>query len=187
MFAWTLWRRLGVSSLQFWWEEWWMPAEPCQVQGAWWLSPSCRGAWLPVCGVALQITVQNWSTLEIIPVFLRIKLNPDHSSEQFTAQSPAKSFCRSQGGSNLLHRSIHLRAGSLQVFSAAKPNNLDMHSLMVEERLAFISSNFYLSHCLLIFFAWNHLTIFNKRKKLWKSGACRYPHLQRTILSSSSK
>lgn len=65
-----------------------MPAEPHHVRGAWWPPPSCSGAWPAVCGVGLQITACNLSAFEIIPVFLRIKLNPDHSSEPVYVSVP---------------------------------------------------------------------------------------------------
>lgn len=64
---------LGCSWLQYSWQEQQLPAEPHQVRDARWPPPSC--------GVALQITACNSSAFEIIPLFLRIKLNPDHSSE----------------------------------------------------------------------------------------------------------
>lgn len=66
----------------------WTPADPHHVQDAWWPPPSRRGAGPAACRVALQITACNLSAFEIIPVFLRIKLNPDSSSEPVYGSVP---------------------------------------------------------------------------------------------------
>lgn len=170
----------GCSWLQYSWQERRLPAEPRRVRDPRWPPPSC--------GVALQITACNSSAFEIIPVFLRIKLNPDHSSEPvYGSVPPARSCHRSWGGSKLWHGSACPRAGPPQTSSAAQTGDRDTRGIVVDERLAFVPSIFYLFHCLLVSFAWNHLTVFIKPKKGWKSGVCCYPHLQRTILCSSSK
>lgn len=156
------------------------------VQGSWWPPPSCSGAWPAACGVALQITACNLSAFEIIPVFLRIKFNPDRSSEPVYGSVPRAVVSPQPRGEQTLARE-HPRAGPPRASSVAETSDLDMHGPMAEERLALVLSNFYRFHCLLVWFAWNHLTVFIKPKKVWKSGVCRYPHLQRTILCSSSK
>lgn len=160
---------------------WITPGPGCLV-----VTSICNRTWPAAWEAALQITACNLSAFEIIPVFLRIKFNPDHSSERFMAQSPTPLCHYGKAGSKLVQE--HVPDGGTSVTSSATEiNSLDMHSLMAKERLAIAIPNFYHSHILLSFFAWNYLTVFMKPKKVWKSGVCRYPHLQRTILCSSRK
>lgn len=127
----------------------WTPADPHHVQDAWWPPPSRRGAGPAACRVALQITACNLSAFEIIPVFLRIKLNPDSSSEPVYGSVPRVVLSLQLRGGKLWHGSTCSRAGPPRASSAAAGSPLDVHRLTVQEGLAFAPSNFYRFHCLL--------------------------------------
>jgi len=71
---------------------------------------------------------------------------------RFTIQSPAAVVSPQPRGDQTLAWE-RPRAGPPQASSATETNDLDMHSVVVKERLALILSNFYCFHCLLVFFS----------------------------------